>query len=296
MRRSRTQSDITSALASPPIEDLTRPEVHLPVDVPPDDLTEMHSVYGGGDESSVSLPNEAPFGAHQAPEADDLRIDAWTAPAPPPPTASPRVSTPSGPIVSPRPGAVTRVRTRTIAVEEDPTSGWSMPEARQPTMPPPSVIVATASTPPSVMVSPSIAPSVPVESWAPPAPMSWPAPAPAPAAPPVPTVRWRVAFDTGEAFVVEGLAVVGRRPEPRADEVVRHVVPLRSSDMSLSKTHAQFQVAPDGALVVMDRGSTNGSYVVRRGLSKALTAGRPSTLLAGDEVRFGDRTMRVEQV
>lgn len=123
-----------------------------------------------------------------------------------------------------------------------------------------------------------------------------PAPAPAPTAQPVPTVRWQVAFDTGEAFVVEGLAVVGRRPELRADEVVRHVVPLRSSDMSLSKTHAQFQVAPDGALVVMDRGSTNGSYVIRRGLSKALTAGRPSTLLAGDEVRFGDRTMRVEQV
>lgn len=122
-----------------------------------------------------------------------------------------------------------------------------------------------------------------------------PAPA-APVAPPAPAVRWRVAFDTGETFVVEGLAVVGRRPEPRPDEAVRHVVPLRSSDMSLSKTHAQFQVAPDGALVVMDRGSTNGSYVIRRGLSKALTAGRPNTLLEGDEVRFGDRTMRVERV
>lgn len=95
--------------------------------------------------------------------------------------------------------------------------------------------------------------------------------------------------------MVEGLALVGRRPEPRDGEPVRHVVPLRSSDMSLSKTHAQFQVAPDGALVVMDRGSTNGSYVVRRGMSKALTAGRPSTLLPGDEVRFGDRTMTVER-
>jgi hypothetical protein len=189
VRRSRTQSDITSPLDAPPIEDLTRPEVHLPVDVPPDDLTEMHSVYGGGDDSSVSLPNEAPFGAHQAPEADDLRIDAWpdtqVRPSSPPP---PRSSTPSGPIVSPKAGAVTRVRTRTIAVEEDPTSGWSMPEARQATMPPPSmrsstppsVIVATASTPPSVMVSPSLTPPGPVESWAPPQPVAWPAPAPAP--------------------------------------------------------------------------------------------------------------------
>ena len=108
-------------------------------------------------------------------------------------------------------------------------------------------------------------------------------------------LRWRVAFDTGEAFVVEGLALVGRRPEPRPGEEARHVVPLRSSDMSLSKTHAQFQVAPDGALVVMDRGSTNGSYVIRKGMSRSLSPGRPSTLLAGDEVRFGDRTMRVER-
>lgn len=92
---------------------------------------------------------------------------------------------------------------------------------------------------------------------------------------------------------MEGLAIVGRRPEARSGEPVRHVVPLKSTDMSLSKTHAQFQVAPDGALVVMDRGSTNGSYVVRKGLSKALTPGRPSTLLDGDAVRFGDRTMRV---
>lgn len=108
--------------------------------------------------------------------------------------------------------------------------------------------------------------------------------------------RWQVAFDTGETFEVQGLAIVGRRPEPRPGEPVSHVVPLPSTDMSLSKTHAQFQVAPDGALVVMDRGSTNGSYVVRRGMSRTLTAGRPSTLLDGDIVRFGDRTMTVKRL
>ena len=108
--------------------------------------------------------------------------------------------------------------------------------------------------------------------------------------------QWRVSFDTGESFVVEGLALVGRRPEPRTDEPVRHLVPLRSADMSLSKTHAQFQVVPDGALVVMDRGSTNGSVVIRKGVSKPLTPGRPSTLIDGDTVRFGDRSMQVSRV
>ncbi len=105
--------------------------------------------------------------------------------------------------------------------------------------------------------------------------------------------RWRVSFDSGESFLVEGLALVGRRPEPRPGEPVRHLVPLRSGDMSLSKTHAQFQVAPDGVLVVMDRGSTNGSILIRQGVSRALTAGKAATLLDGDRVRFGDREMSV---
>jgi hypothetical protein len=103
--------------------------------------------------------------------------------------------------------------------------------------------------------------------------------------------RWLVSFDSGESFVVEGLALVGRRPEPRPGEPVRHLVPLPSADMSLSKTHAQFQVAPDGVLVVMDRGSTNGSILIRQGSSRPLGAGRPTTLVEGDLVRFGDRQM-----
>ncbi|MEV7430412.1 RDD family protein [Nocardioides sp. NPDC092400] len=105
--------------------------------------------------------------------------------------------------------------------------------------------------------------------------------------------RWRVGFDSGESFVVEGLVLVGRRPEPRQGEPVRHLVPLRSGDMSLSKTHAQVQVAPDGVLVVMDRGSTNGSVLVRQGVSRPLAAGKATTLLEGDLVRFGDRHMTV---
>ena len=106
---------------------------------------------------------------------------------------------------------------------------------------------------------------------------------------------WRVTFDSGESFLVEGLAVVGRRPEARPGEPVRHLVPLRSDDMSLSKTHAQFQVAADGVLVAMDRGSTNGSILIRQGVSRELPAGRPATLLDGDRLRFGDREMTVSR-
>jgi uncharacterized RDD family membrane protein YckC len=111
-----------------------------------------------------------------------------------------------------------------------------------------------------------------------------------------PPVRWQVAFDTGEQFEVRGLTLVGRRPEPRSGEPVKRLVTLPSDDMSLSKTHAQFQVVPDGALVVMDRGSTNGSILIRAGVTKRLVGGKPATLRDGDRVRFGDREMGVTRL
>ena len=136
-------------------------------------------------------------------------------------------------------------------------------------------------------------PPSPTSPPAPP-PTSLPSPPPAWRPPtPQPAARWRVTFDTGETFLVEGLGLIGRRPEPRAGEPVRHLVALPSEDLSLSKTHAQFQVAPDGVLVVMDRGSTNGSTLVRSGVARTLPAGRPTTLVSGDEVKFGDRSMQV---
>jgi uncharacterized RDD family membrane protein YckC len=132
-----------------------------------------------------------------------------------------------------------------------------------------------------------------------PAPQSAPpTPPPVQPPPPAPVQRaglWRVTFDSGETLVVEGLGLVGRRPEGRAGEPVRHVVPLTSENMSISKTHAQFHLATDGTLVVMDRGSTNGSILVRQGVSRELSAGKPATLLDGDRVLFGDRQMHVSR-
>jgi uncharacterized RDD family membrane protein YckC len=154
---------------------------------------------------------------------------------------------------------------------------------------PPEAAAAVAPAPPPRTPTPTPAPAAPP----PPTPVSTSAPPPPPRPASPERTRWRVSFDTGETFVVEGLALVGRRPEPRQGEPVQHLVPLRSADMSLSKTHAQFQVVPDGALVVMDRGSTNGSMLVRQGVAKALSPGRPSTLVDGDKVRFGDREMTV---
>ena len=45
----------------------------------------------------------------------------------------------------------------------------------------------------------------------------------------------------------------------------------------------------------MDRGSTNGSVLIRQGVPKDLVAGKATTLLPGDEVAFGDRRMSVDR-
>ncbi|MGV3564121.1 MAG: FHA domain-containing protein, partial [Nocardioides sp.] len=106
---------------------------------------------------------------------------------------------------------------------------------------------------------------------------------------------WTVRLDTGEELPVHGLTLLGRGPHARAGESVSRLVPLQSGDMSVSKTHAQLQLADDGTLVAMDRGSTNGSVVVRRGVPRHLSPGRPTTLLDGDVLRLGDRTLQVSR-
>ena len=144
----------------------------------------------------------------------------------------------------------------------------------------------------------------------PPAPPTPAQPAPAPAVvpdqhPPVrrqpllapsgPSSGWVLLFDTGEQVPVDGLVLVGRSPQGRPGESVEYAVALSSQDRSLSKTHAQVSVASDGALVVMDRGSTNGSVLTRQGVSRPLSGGKPATLVEGDVVRFGDRSMEVSR-
>ena len=99
----------------------------------------------------------------------------------------------------------------------------------------------------------------------------------------------------GETLLVDGPVLLGRDPEARPGEAVRHLVQLRSADLSLSRTHVQLRLTGRGRLVVTDRGSTNGSTLLREGAARELPLGRATTLLDGDRVRFGDREMRVRQ-
>ncbi|WP_341924327.1 RDD family protein [Nocardioides psychrotolerans] len=239
--------------------------------------------------TAMRLVPAAPVSATSAPTprraAPPAPAAAPTTPPAAPPT-SPQTSPPSA-LPAPRPQS---------APPSGPPSGppaQATAPVPPPQLGPPLVAAPRRPAPPTSPPSAPTPPAVPARTSSPASTAATSPAASAASATGVPT--WRVTFDTGEEFVVEGLALVGRRPEARSGESVSHLVPLRSSDMSLSKTHAQFQVTPAGALVVMDRGSTNGSVVIRQGVSKALTAGRPTTLLAGDAVCFGDRKMTVER-
>lgn len=102
-----------------------------------------------------------------------------------------------------------------------------------------------------------------------------------------------LAFDTGERLSITGAALIGRNPAASGGEHVEHVLPIDDETRSVSKTHLLIAVAP---LAAVDRGSTNGSAVGRDGQEHELEPGTPFPLRAGDTVRFGDRTLVVEEV
>ena len=67
---------------------------------------------------------------------------------------------------------------------------------------------------------------------------------------------------------------------------------LPDDGKSVSKTHIAL-VRSGNTLIAVDRGSTNGSSVVRAGIERALVPGEGVETAAGDVIRFGDRFAEV---
>jgi predicted component of type VI protein secretion system len=70
------------------------------------------------------------------------------------------------------------------------------------------------------------------------------------------------------------------------------------ADDSVSRVHAEIWLADDGTLMLEDRGSSNGTTLIRGGL---IHAGQSSPLknevvLPGDQIRFGGVTLGVRDV
>ncbi|MBT0994253.1 RDD family protein [Cellulomonas sp. DKR-3] len=113
---------------------------------------------------------------------------------------------------------------------------------------------------------------------------------------PTPAVQGlRLVFDTGERVDVVGDGVVGRAPTPQPG--VDHVVAIDDPARSVSKVHLAFgPTEGTEELWVMDRGSTNGTVVVRPdGTAATLPEGARATVGPGWTVRFGERSVTIER-
>ncbi|WP_439901467.1 RDD family protein [Microbacterium azadirachtae] len=175
------------------------------------------------------------------------------------------------------------------------------PAAPVPAAPPPAGTAEPAVEPPATAAAPA--------AWQPPeiAPIVG-APAPAavaPAAAPVPDApRAVLVIDNGERVEVRTTTLLGRAPAAGAGDAPSPGAPTGESEpqlvrvadetRSVSKTHLAILLSRRG-VVAVDRGSTNGSSIVREGAELPLTPGHPAELRAGDVLRFGDRSLRVEQ-
>ena len=65
------------------------------------------------------------------------------------------------------------------------------------------------------------------------------------------------------------------------------------ADDSVSRLHAEIWLAEDGALMMVDRGSSNGTTLLRGGQSFPL---RQDVLLPGDQVRFGSALLSATEL
>ncbi|WP_324651199.1 FHA domain-containing protein [Georgenia sp. H159] len=153
------------------------------------------------------------------------------------------------------------------------------------TLPPPGAVTA----PPAWAGPPSVAPT---EAAAEAAPAGASAPEPAAGtsaarrAPAGPLVRLSDGRELGP-----GVTLVGRAPRPRPDERVDAL--LAVADERVSKTHLTVRVEA-GRVVVVDRGSTNGTVAyLSDGTTRELSPGEPHELGDGDAVVVGSTTVTV---
>lgn len=105
----------------------------------------------------------------------------------------------------------------------------------------------------------------------------------------------RLVLDDGRGLVLDRLVLIGRDPAPADGESTAYLVPVDDPGRTVSKTHLAVQLV-DGRVVVVDRNSTNGSFVTPPdGAERQLAPGEPVEAPPGSTVRFGARTLVVTE-
>lgn len=101
-------------------------------------------------------------------------------------------------------------------------------------------------------------------------------------------------LDTGEVVPITRHGALGRDPVAPGGDPSDLLIALQGDTLSVSKTHLEFGLE-DGRVWVSDRGSTNGTALVRGdGVELELDAGERVRVEAGDRIRVGTRVLQVE--
>lgn len=120
---------------------------------------------------------------------------------------------------------------------------------------------------------------------------------PLPGAHPAPAARGPLTealllFDDGTRIHVSGSGLIGRNPEPRAQEAVGMLVPIADDSWSVSKTHAAFGFDDRGFWIV-DRASRNGTSLRVGEEFVRVPTHSPTPVGEGQTVMLGERSFVV---
>ncbi|MDO9396041.1 MAG: RDD family protein [Herbiconiux sp.] len=170
-------------------------------------------------------------------------------------------------------------------------SGAPAVPAGAPAVPAPAPTAPIASVPgfappatPSPTVAPAPGPGLDEESTR----LS----APGAAARPAGVISFRL--DSGAVVPIVRHGALGRDPVAPGGDPSDLLIALDGDTLSVSKTHLEFGVEP-GGVWVSDRGSTNGTALVRGdGAELVLDPGERMRVQPGDRVRVGTRLFQVE--
>jgi len=107
------------------------------------------------------------------------------------------------------------------------------------------------------------------------------------------TSLMELVFDSGRRVTLVASLIVGRSPVAHPNHPTATLLPFEDDSLSVSATHFVVGVN-SGEAWIEDLGSTNGSFVVEgNGPSVRLSPGARVVVLAGSEIRFGDRSARL---
>jgi hypothetical protein len=111
-----------------------------------------------------------------------------------------------------------------------------------------------------------------------------------PTAPPaaVPVSRtWQLSFADGQRATLSGVLLVGRNPATREPWPDAQTIAVVDAQKTVSKTHAAFELTPDGVRV-HDLDSTNGVLVRSEHGEQGIAPGHPQLIQARAEVSLGE--------